>query len=42
MEKVMICSSCALFGDHKGHEFKNTDDIERDILKREELVLSLV
>ena len=25
---VKICANCAIFGDHKGHEFKSIEEVE--------------
>jgi hypothetical protein len=25
-----ICSNCAIFGEHKGHEFRSVEEIESD------------
>lgn len=29
-DKTKICSTCAIFGDHKGHEFKSLDEVAKD------------
>lgn len=33
-DQKLICSACALFGDHKGHEIKSLNEIRKDILDR--------
>ena len=29
-DKTKICSTCAIFGKHKGHEFKKLEEVEKD------------
>lgn len=29
-DRTKICSTCAIFGDHKGHEFKSMDEVAKD------------
>lgn len=33
-DRTKICSTCAIFGDHKGHEFKSMDEVAKDKEKR--------
>jgi hypothetical protein len=28
----IVCSACALFADHKGHDIKSISDVKKDIL----------
>lgn len=30
MDLKKICASCAIFGQHKGHDFKSIDEIEKE------------
>ena len=29
-DMVRICAKCAIFGEHKGHEFKSIENIEEE------------
>jgi len=30
LDMTKICAKCAIFGEHKGHEFKSIEDIEKE------------
>jgi len=41
-DRTKICSTCAIFGDHKGHEFKSMDEVAKDKEKRCDQILELI
>ncbi|CAG9318308.1 unnamed protein product [Blepharisma stoltei] len=41
-DKVKVCASCALFGQHRGHEIKPLDDMVQEITMRAELLLDML
>lgn len=34
--KVKICTNCALFGEHKGHEIKPVEEVIDDVTEKAE------
>lgn len=41
-DKTKICSTCAIFGDHKGHDFKSIDEVAKDKSDRCDAILNLI
>ncbi|MCQ2815695.1 MAG: hypothetical protein MJ252_00365 [archaeon] len=40
-DKIKICTNCALFGSHKGHQIISIEDFEKDISSKSELLINL-
>lgn len=40
--KTLICSSCAIFGEHKGHDFKSLREMEKDKIVKEQRILRVI
>lgn len=30
LDLIRICANCAIFGEHKGHDFKSMEEIEKE------------
>lgn len=39
--KKMICHSCALFGEHKGHDVREKDEALKEIVVRTEVLMEM-
>jgi hypothetical protein len=40
-DKMRICTQCALFGDHKGHEVRLEEDIRQEIAIKVEVIMEM-
>lgn len=40
--RTVICPSCAIFGEHKGHDFKSIKEMEKDKMVREQRILRII
>ena len=40
-DKMRICSTCALFGFHKGHDVRMADDVIKELDLRTEYLISM-
>jgi uncharacterized protein YfbU (UPF0304 family) len=40
-DKMRICSQCALFGQHKGHDVRMEDDVQKEISLKVEVIMEM-
>lgn len=40
-DRVRICSNCALFGKHRGHDIREEPDVVAEITERTELLIEM-
>ena len=40
-DKVRVCSQCALFGSHKGHDVRMEEDVAKEISLKVEVLMEM-
>ena len=40
-DKIRICSQCALFGQHKGHDVRMEEDVQKEISLKVEVIMEM-
>lgn len=40
-DRVRVCANCALFGEHKGHEVRQEDEVIDEITRTGELLMTM-